>query len=107
MQIPYEYIDRQIVAHGTTDHVFRFVPNFDCSGETLSLDVFNHGVGKIKTIATGVNGGKRFKSISVTGNFSNIDRGGEYTIKVISTSPADADGNTFKKTVAKGNLIIK
>jgi hypothetical protein len=105
MQVPYEYINRQIVAHGTTNHDFSFVPNYDCSGETLTLDVFEKGVNKIKTIATGVNGGKRYKSIRVTGNFSNISRGSDYTIKV--TSLSQVAGNTFYKTVAKGNLIIK
>ena len=107
MQVPYEYINRQIVAHGTNNHVFNFVSNYDCTGETITVDVFSKGINKIKTIATGVNGGKRYKSITVTGDFSNIDRGSDYTIKVISTSPSDADGNTTKKTVTKGNLIIK
>ncbi len=107
MQVPYEYIKKQIVGSGTTNHVFNFALNYDCTGQTLSVDVFQKGINKIKTVASGISGEKRYKPVVVTGNFSGINAGSDYVIKVIS-STTDANGNvTGKKTVTKGNLIIK
>ena len=107
MQVPYEYIEKQVVTSGDSSHVFNFVSNYDCTGDTLNIDVFKKGINKIKTVASGISGDKRYTPIVVTGNFSGINKGSDFILKVIS-STTDSDGNiTGKKTVAKGSLIIK
>ena len=100
MQVPYEYIEKQVVTSGDSSHVFNFVPNYDCTGETLNVDVFKKGINKIKTVASGISGGKRYNPIVVTGDFSGISAESDYTLKVVAAN------GSLKKTVAKGSLII-
>ena len=41
-----KYIKKQVVTSGDSSHVFNFVPNYDCTGETLNVDVFKKGINK-------------------------------------------------------------